>query len=192
MKLNKNQTGHHKGNSTENLLDKDVILKILDITPNQKIIDVGCGNGYMSKEFSTLVGKSGKVFAVDQSTEAIEKLKHETKENNIVPLETDITDIVPIEDKSIDLIYLSGVFHIFSKEQIGKFQQEVKRLLRPRGKLAIIEIKKENTPFGPPLNMRCSPEELKQIIKLNPISSIDLGDFFYIQLFENTNEQASN
>ena len=136
--MESNGKGYHKGNTTEDLLNKEAILHDLNITPGQTIVDVGCGDGYMSKEFSKLVRQSGKVFALDRSKEAVEKLKHETQGTNIIPIEADITQVVPIEEKSIDLIHLSTVFHIFSKEQIEKFQKEVKRLLKPNGKVAIV------------------------------------------------------
>ena len=180
-----NHEGHHKGSTTENLINKEIILKELNILPGQTIMDVGCGNGYMSKEFSRLAQKSGKVFALDRAKEAIAKLKEETTGTNIEPMEADITGKTPVVDKSVDLIYLSTVFHHFPKEQIDSFQKEVKRLLKPNGKLAIVEIQKEGIPFGPPLNMRFSPQELKEIIELEPISLIQAGQYFYMQLFEN-------
>ena len=187
-----NHKGHHKGHTTENLINKEFILKELNILPGQTIMDVGCGNGYMSKEFSRLVQQSGKVFALDSAKEAIEKLKRETMGTNIEPMEADITRKTPVADKSVDLIYLSTVFHHFSKEQIDNFQKEVKRLLKPNGKLSIVEIQKENIPFGPPLNMRISPEELKEIIELEPISLIQVGRYFYMQLFENKHPATSS
>lgn len=177
--------GHHKGNSTETLINTTIILDELEITSGQKILDVGCGNGYMSKEFSKLVQQSGKVFAIDRAGQAIEKLKEKTRGTNIEPIEGDITKGTPIEDTSIDLIYLSTVFHIFSKEQIAGFQKEVTRLLKPGGKLALLEIKKENTPFGPPFDMRYSPEELIRTIELPHKKTVELGPYFYMQLFEN-------
>jgi ubiquinone/menaquinone biosynthesis C-methylase UbiE len=183
-----NHKGHHKGNTTEHFLNKKLILKELNILPGQTILDVGCGNGYMSKEFSKLVHQSGKVFSLDRAKEVIEKLKEETRGTNIKPIEADITKKTPLDDKSVDLIYLATVFHIFTKEQIGGFQKEIKRLLKPNGKLAIIEIQKENTPFGPPLDMRFSPQELIQTIELKPISLIEVGQYFYMQLFENEKE----
>jgi ubiquinone/menaquinone biosynthesis C-methylase UbiE len=175
----------HRGKSSEGFLDKDLILKELNIRPGQIILDAGCGNGYMSKEFSKLLHYTGKVFALDPDGEAIEKLKKETPGTNIEPIEADITTTTILEKSSIDLIYLSTVLHGFSKNQIESFNKEVKRLLKPNGRLAVIEIHKHKTPFGPPLHIRFSPEELKQAINLTPKSLVDVGQYFYMQIFEN-------
>jgi ubiquinone/menaquinone biosynthesis C-methylase UbiE len=186
--MKNNRAGHQKGNSTECFLDKEVILKKLNISPGQIIIDVGCGNGYMSKAFARLLNDTGKVYAVDISHEKIEMLKTETRETNIIPIQADITnkERIGIDSASVDLIYLATVFHIFSKEQIANFQNEAIRLLRLGGKLAIVNIDKKSTSFGPPQSMRVSNEELNKLIRLKPISSIQLGEYFYMQIFENT------
>ena len=183
--MKKNQTGHHKGNSTEQFLNKDLILNALDILPGQIILDVGCGNGYMTKEFSRLLNNTGKVYALDRANEAIERLKKEAEGTNIVSIEADITQRTVLQDASIDLIYLSTVFHIFSDEQRENFQKEARRILKPKGRLAIVEIEKRETPFGPPQNMRVSPEELQQLFKMQPVSLLEVGEHFYMQLFEN-------
>ena len=52
--------------------------------------------------------------------------------------------------------------------------------------MAIIEIEKKETGFGPPQSMRVSPEEMKQIIKMHPLSLVKVGDSFYMQIFENS------
>jgi ubiquinone/menaquinone biosynthesis C-methylase UbiE len=175
---------HHRGKSSESLFNKEVILKELDISPGQTILDAGCGNGYMSKEFSRLVKNSGKVYALDPDDHAIEVLAGETKGTNIIPIVGDITKTTALENASIDLIYLATVLHGFSRSQIDGFQAEVKRLLKPHGILAIVEIKKEPTPFGPPLEIRFSPQELKEIISLSAKMTIETGQFFYMQTFE--------
>jgi len=180
MKENK-----RKGSSSEELLDKEIILDELRITTGQTILEIGCGNGYMSKEFSKLVGEKGKVYAVDIQIELIDKLKKEISETNIIPLLSDITkDKIEVNDNSIDLIYLATVFHIFSNEQIEVFQKEVNRLLKVGGKLVILNIDKKESSFGPPQNMRVSNEELNHIIKMKPVISVKLGESFYMQIFE--------
>ena len=77
------------------------------------------------------------------------------------------------------------MFHIFSKRQIEGFVGEIKRILKPNARLAIVNINKEDTPFGPPVEMRSSPEELKQKVPLIHKMLIEVGDHFYMQLFEN-------
>jgi ubiquinone/menaquinone biosynthesis C-methylase UbiE len=181
-----NVVHHHKGKTSEGTLNKEVILKALKILPGQTVVDAGCGNGYMAKEFSKLVKNTGKVYALDIDKEAIAKLKKETEKTNIEPIAADITKAVPIRDCSADLVYLSNVLHGFSEGQIKNFQKEVNRLLKPKAKLAIVEIKKENTPFGPPLNIRFSPEELRQKITLSAKNLFEAGRYSYMQIFEKT------
>ena len=91
-------------------------------------------------------------------------MKSETAGTVIEPLVGDITKETGLATSSLDLVYLSTVIHGFSKTQIEGFLKEVKRLLKPDGRLAVVEIKKEETPFGPPLDIRFSPEELEKTI----------------------------
>lgn len=172
-----------RGESSETLLDKNAILANLAIRPRQIVLDAGCGTGYMAKEFAKLTGKTGKVYALDSDIRSIEILKGETEGTIIEPLAGDITQETKLAASSIDLIYVSTVIHGFSEPQMEGFVREAKRLLKPNGGLAIVEIKKQDTPFGPPLDKRFSPKELKRVISLTPTRLIDVGRFFYMQIF---------
>jgi len=185
-------THHHRGKSSESFLDKEIILRELNIIPGQTILDAGCGNGYMSKEFSRILNNTGKVYALDPDREAIKALRRQTEGTNIEAMIGDITRTTPLEASSIDLIYLSTVFHGFSKDEIQDFQKEARRLLKPHARLAVVEIHKQSTPFGPPIGMRFSPEELKQIVTLSPLTIVEVGQYFYMQLFENTAEDPTD
>ena len=178
-------THHHKGKSSERFLYKNTILRELDIRHGQIVLDACCGNGYMAREFSKVLNSTGKVYALDPDREAIKMLQRETEGTRIEAVEGDITRTTPIEGSSIDVIYLSAVFHGFSKNQIASFQEEAMRLLKPNAMLAIVEIEKQDTPFGPPLDMRFSPEKLKQTITLFSKNLVKVGQFFYMQTFEN-------
>jgi ubiquinone/menaquinone biosynthesis C-methylase UbiE len=173
------------GKFSEGLLDDDKILANLNICVGQSILDAGCGNGYMAKKFSSLVGDSGRIYALDRDRGLIANLTEEVEKTNIEALVGDITKPTVLEASSIDLVYLSTVFHIFSNAQIEGFIAEIKRILKQDARLAIVNIKKEDTPFGPPLKMRSSPEELKQKLPFTPRKLIDVGDHFYMQVFEN-------
>jgi ubiquinone/menaquinone biosynthesis C-methylase UbiE len=188
MAKSKNISGpkyHQRDKSTEKYLDKDIIIKALNIRPGQIILDAGCGNGYMAKEFAAQLEGRGKVYALDPDEISIETLLLQTKGTVIEPFVGDITKQTKLKNSSIDLIYLSTVFHGFSENQAAGFLKEVKRLLKTKGKLAVLEIEKQETPFGPPLEIRFSPEELKEIITLKPADLVNVGQYFYMQIFEN-------
>jgi len=147
----------------------------------------------MAKKFSKLAGNTGKIYALDLDKGSIVNLKKEVeKKSNIDALVGDITKKTDLKDSSIDLVYLSTVFHIFSAIQIMGFENEVKRILKPKAQLAIVNINKKETPFGLPLEIRSSPEELRNIISLASKELIEVGDFFYMQLFENILIAESN
>jgi ubiquinone/menaquinone biosynthesis C-methylase UbiE len=175
---------NEKRKFSEGLLDDEKILTHLNIKAGQTILDAGCGNGYMAKKFSKAVGNTGKVYALDTDRAFIIKLRKEVENTNIEALVGDITGKTKLKNCSIDLVYLATVFHIFSNAQIIGFENEVKRILKPKANLAIVNIKKEDTPFGPPIEMRSSPEELRQKLSLSPGGLLEVGEHFYMQLFQ--------
>ena len=138
----------------------------------------------MSKAFSELMNNTGMVYALDPDEEAIATLQGETEGANIRALVGDITTTTPLEDSSVDLVYLSTVIHGFSGEEMDGFCKEITRVLKPGGRLAIVEIDKRETPFGPSMDIRFSPEELQQRLPFTPAGLVRAGEYFYMQVFE--------
>lgn len=183
--MSEQQNHKHRGKFSEGLLSIEAILKALDVKAGQSILDAGCGNGYMSKIFSKKVSQSGKVYALDPDKYFIEILKKETKGTNLEAIEGDITKRTNLKETSVDIIYISTVIHGFSKQQMQGFIQEAKRVLKPDALLAIVEIEKKETPFGPPLTIRYSPDDLKKIVPMIPQNTVQVGEHFYLQIFIN-------
>lgn len=180
--------GHHQhgGKSSESRVDKPAILAALAIVPGQIVLDAGCGNGYMAKEFMQRVGPGGRVYALDPDETAIAQLARDVAGTAVLPFVGDITRQTPLPEASVDLVYLSTVFHGFTAEQVNGFKEEVLRILKPGGRLAVLEIVKGPTPFGPPQELRYSPEELRQQLPLTAGATVAIGEHFYLQLFERT------
>jgi len=64
--------------------------------------------------------------------------------------------------------------------------REVARILKPEGKLAIIEFKKIEGPPGPPLHIRLSQEEVDDF--LSPFGfqlekTEDIGPYHYLSIY---------
>lgn len=60
----------------------DQILRILGLQPGQNVADIGAGGGYFSLRFAELIGKEGKVFAVDTNSKFLEFIKNSAREKN--------------------------------------------------------------------------------------------------------------
>ena len=105
------------GKFSEGLLDDGTILANLNICAGQTILDAGCGNGDVAKKLSKLVGNTGKIYALDPDSGSIANLKKEVEKTNIEAFVGDITKPTGLKESSIDLVYISTVFHIFSESQ---------------------------------------------------------------------------
>ncbi len=170
---------------TEGMLDNDLILETLAIASGQTVLDAGCGTGYMAKLFADRVGSSGKVIALDPNSHFIRILAQETRGTVIRAMEGDITRPTGLPSRSVDLIYLATVMHIFSPQQVQGFVQEVGRLLKPGGILAVVNLDKKETPFGPPVAQRYAPEDVVAVMPLQLLKTLSVADYFYMQLFRN-------
>ena len=179
------QKHNHKGKTSEKLLDKFKIVNELPLSKGMNVLDAGCGDGYMSVMFAEAVGETGKVYASDIDKNSIEIIKTENKLKNLEPSVQNITTKTTFPDHSMDFIYLSTVIHGFSQAQRQGFISEIKRLLKPNGFLAILEIKKEPMPFGPPQEIRLSPDDLKNLFSFIVLKTVDLNQHFYLQIFKN-------
>lgn len=176
------------GISSYNRFDVNLIFEKLDLREGQIFLDLGCGAGDFSIKASSLVGDSGIVYALDQWEEIENRLNNKAKLlgiKNLIALTSDIKDRISLDDKTCDVCFVCTVIHGIDLSKYGKnLFEEFHRIIKSKGKLAIIEIKKEETSFGPPTEIRLSPDKLGKLLTefgFKKISCIDLGSFYMIE-----------
>ncbi|MBR4448114.1 class I SAM-dependent methyltransferase [Methanobrevibacter sp.] len=158
----------HHGKSSAKFLDSDEILSELNLNGNETFLDAGCGDGYISKKAIEKYLPEGKVYAVDLYSESIIELKSFVDENdidNLIPVEADITKTIQgVDDESVDVVLMLNVFHGFKESgQREDVINELKRIIKSDGKIAIMEFKPIEMTFGPPIDVRISHIELEKI-----------------------------
>ena len=180
MKTNFNcKNKHSKGPSSFFMHNPEVVFKELDIKDGNTFLDIGCGAGDYSFYASEFVGESGMVYAIDKYEQVINSINSK-KTGNIKAKTADITESLPIEDNSVDICLLSTVLHSIDLNMYGeKIFSEINRILKPNGYVFVIECKKEDILFGPPLNMRLSEEELENKMKQYDFTKVSLTDLGY-------------
>ena len=145
-----------------------LILKKLEIKEENKVAELGCGNfGFFVFPLARLVGRRGKVFAVDILKSTLGEVSRESKKENLPQVNTVWSDLeifkaTKIETNSLDSALLVNTLHQSQKKV--EILREARRLLKRNGKLLIIEWENADTPFGPKIEQRVNLNSLKKII----------------------------
>jgi cyclopropane fatty-acyl-phospholipid synthase-like methyltransferase len=99
------------------------------------ILDVGCGTGENSLDFST---RGHVVAGIDLSPRAIHKAKEKARERNIKGVTFRVADALNLSrelDRSFfDNVVDCGLFHVLTDEQRSKFAESVRSILKENGK----------------------------------------------------------
>lgn len=173
----------HRKRFSDGMLDNDLILRELAIRPGQTVVDAGCGNGYMTMLFVQQVESAGRVYALDLNTDVFTSTFPESLPANVSVMECDMTARIPLAEASVDLVYTATVIHSLPREKVPGLACELRRVIRPGGVLAVVEMVKKDTTFGPPVWQRYSPEELQQAFPFDPVKTVAVAENFYMQLF---------
>ncbi|TGE34922.1 methyltransferase domain-containing protein [Desulfosporosinus fructosivorans] len=183
-------------------MDKDKIIKfenqlrMAELDPKNSLIragftekmilcDIGAGTGvftYPATEIS-----NNDIYALEISDSMIELLTNRMAERNIKNLIIKKVDstILPVDNNSCDMAIMVTVFHEVENKEL--MINEIKRILKQKGKLMIIEFHKRKTPMGPPVDHRIAEEYVEEMGNSRGLKTTDkfsLGDNFYCLIFE--------
>ncbi|MEJ2242086.1 MAG: class I SAM-dependent methyltransferase [Candidatus Bathyarchaeota archaeon] len=113
-------------------------LKKVEIKPQFKILDVGCGGGKTISKLASLAFK-GKVYGIDYSSDMVEYSKEVNNEliaeNRVLIIESSVENL-NFPDGFFDLV--TGVETYYFWSNLLKAFNEIKRVLKQKGKLLLI------------------------------------------------------
>ena len=164
------------------LLPPEQTLINLHLHKGDIFADIGCGIGYFSIPASKIVGENGKIFAMDILLEMLEDVEGKIKEYNITNIETILTEEnnLKLKDNEVTFAFISNVLHEANEKEF--FLTEIKRIISPKGKIAIVEWEKIHGDFGPPIDHRLDRIYLAKLLDslgFSNISTMDIGKDFY-------------
>jgi len=139
-------------------LPPKLIWELLSPDNPDVVVDIGAGTGLFSTEFFKLMVK-GTLYACDISDAMFNWLnsKVHTEYPGILPVKMSKT-AVPLDDDIADLVFMMNLHHELKNPLT--LLGEAKRLLKPDGKICIVDWKRgaaENGP-GPDASVRCETE----------------------------------
>jgi ubiquinone/menaquinone biosynthesis C-methylase UbiE len=178
------------GKSSFDLIDFAAFMAALDLQGEPVILDVACGIGNYAIEIARQVRETGTVHALDLWEAGINKLRLKAGSlalDNIEATVCDVSKKIPLGDHTVDICLMATVLHDLVEDGTHRGTlEEIVRVLKPSGRLAVVEFKKMPGPPGPPEKVRLSAEELAQVLAPSGFQgqkTIELGAATYLSLF---------
>jgi ubiquinone/menaquinone biosynthesis C-methylase UbiE len=111
------------------------VLREVKIKSGFCLLDYGCGSGSYSIIAAEIVGKEGKVYALDIHPLAVKMVQKKASKKSLTNIETVLSESeTGLEDKSVDVVLLYDVFHELSEPDV--VLKELNRVLKPGGILS--------------------------------------------------------
>lgn len=112
------------------------VLAEVGIKQDFHVLDYGCGPGSYVPFTSELVGKNGRVYALDIQPLAIKRISKMTTKKNLTNIQTIQSDCATgLPDNEIDVALLYDIYHELSEP--GMVLTEIHRVLKSNGILSV-------------------------------------------------------
>ncbi len=126
------------------------VVAALQLRPGMSVADLGAGTGYFSRYLAAAVGDTGTVFAVHTEPNLVAHLRERAEHEhtpNVVPILAS-ADNPRLPASGVDVVLIVDTVHHIDDRT--NYLRRLRQVLKPGGRVAIIDFKKEDIPVGPP------------------------------------------
>jgi predicted methyltransferase len=143
----------------------DAVVQALGLAPGMTVADLGAGTGYFSRRLSAAVGPRGAVLAAEPEPTLVAHLRERAEREgtaNVVPILAS-KDNPRLPAASVDVVLIVDTWHHID-DRIA-YARRLKDVLKPGGRLAIIDWQKRELPVGPDTAHKLAREEVVEEIQ---------------------------
>ncbi len=157
-------------------LPPDVFLPALGLPDGPSVIvEIGAGTGLFAEAF-TERAPHAVVYVTDIAEEALEWIRAHRSgvaEGRIIPVAAEETR-VPLPDGIADAVYMVNLHH--ELVDAAATYADAFRLLKPGGRLLVVDWAARETPKGPPPVSRVTAEQLASIIRVAGFTEVAVDE----------------
>ncbi|HEX7556622.1 MAG TPA: class I SAM-dependent methyltransferase [Leptolinea sp.] len=120
-------------------------VRLADIQPGQRVLDVACGTGRATVDLARSVGSMGRVDALDLTEAMLDKALDKVNRLDLserVHFKQGNARALPYSDETFDVLYNGYMFDLIPLDGFDSILNEFMRVLKPGGKLVLVNMSK--------------------------------------------------
>jgi ubiquinone/menaquinone biosynthesis C-methylase UbiE len=127
---------------------REFMLRPAALQPGEAVLDVACGTGTLAIAAKRQVGAEGTVTGIDASAEMIERARVKVERAGLnVTFVIGTAQQLPLGDGQFDIVMGTLMLHHLPKPVRSAFAREARRVLKPGGRLLLIDFGKPPRQF---------------------------------------------
>ncbi len=142
----------------------NTIVTTFNVRPAERVATFGSGAEYLLPLLSARVGVNGRVFAIDTDATAVEGFRVLIEQKNL----KNVTPVhaaggrVTLEER-VDKVILMSSYRFIDKKEV--FFSTLKKNIKPKGRVAVVDFYRRITKEGPPLKERVASHQVMRELK---------------------------
>ena len=159
---------------------RSMTIALACIQPGDRVLEVGCGTGDVALAACAPAGPHGSVSGIDAGSEMIAVARAKAARAAVeIDFRVELIEALSYPDASFDIVLSSLMMHHLPDGLKRQGLAEIARVLKPGGRLLIVDVKRPNTRLGRILNRLMLHGRLQTAIQDLPAMLHDAG---YIEI----------
>jgi ubiquinone/menaquinone biosynthesis C-methylase UbiE len=146
---------------------RDHTIDLAQLQPGESVLDVGCGTGALAMETYERVGATGRVYGIDPGPKQIARARFKAERASLpIDFQVGVIEQLAFPDQSFDVVLSTLVMHHLPDDLKRLGLAEVARVLKPGGRLVIVDFKRAQMQQGQPARLGAGSLGLQDVPQL--------------------------
>jgi len=115
----------------------EALLAPLDLRPGSRVLDYGCGPGFVTEGMAGIVGSNGRAYGVDLNASFVTNASNRNSRSDNISFHLVDGDRIPLDDATVDRLLCKNVLEYVPDVQTTL--AEFRRVLEPGGRFLLID-----------------------------------------------------